>query len=89
LFWTGYAGAAAVSTFTFALETSIIVEEILKYRDQRRGLTTVDEIFDRMDRRYEVAGEFSMAAIVLAIAGFAFLAYLIGKYFAPRLRVAL
>jgi len=88
-FWTVYAAGAAAYTLMFAIGTSILVEEILEYRDQQRGSATIDECFDRLERRYEVAGDYSIAAIFLAIAAFAFLAFMIKKYFAPRLNAAL
>jgi hypothetical protein len=73
----------ASGSLATGIVTHFVVEDALVSRDQ--GIPcSIDETFDRVGARCGIANEFALPALILALAAFAFFAYLIRRYFAPR-----
>jgi hypothetical protein len=81
--WSAYAAFAVAWSVGFGIVTHFVVEDIVVWRDQ--GIArSIEESFDRVEQRCAIANEFALPALVLSIVAFAFVAFMIRKYFAPR-----
>jgi len=83
-FWPAYAAVAVAGALIVGVVTHFAVEYALVSRDQGTAVS-IEESFARVDARCGIANEFALPALVLALGAFAFLAFMIKKYFAPRL----